>query len=186
MATATTTPSALTVYAVDPAHSQAQFKVRHLMISNVKGEFTKVAGRLRFDSSRLSESSVEAEIDAATINTREPQRDDHLRSADFFDVANHPMIAFRSTRIERTGSDYRVTGNLTIRGVTREVTLAVDEVTPEVKDPWGNVKFGASAHTRINRKEFGLVWNAALETGGVLVGDDVDITLDIEFTKQAA
>ncbi|MCL5006331.1 MAG: YceI family protein [Acidobacteria bacterium] len=169
---------------IDPAHSNAQFTVRHLMISNVKGEFTRVSGRVLFDPSKPESLSAEATIDVNTINTREPDRDNHLKSPDFFDVAKYPTLTFKSKRAEKEPNGLKVTGDLTIHGVTREVTLDVEGPTPPMKDPWGFTRVGASATTRINRKDFGLVWNQALETGGVLVGDDVRITLDVELMAE--
>jgi polyisoprenoid-binding protein YceI len=173
-------------YDFDPQHTAAHFKVRHLMISNVKGEFTRVAGSVDFDPSNPAASSIQASIDVNSISTREPQRDEHLKSADFFDAANHPTITFRSKEITPAGKDsYEVVGDLTIRGVTRETALLVEDVTPEVKDPWGYLRRGATASTKVNRKDFGLAWNQALETGGFVVGDDVQINIDIELVRKA-
>ena len=172
-------------YEIDPAHSRAHFKVRHLMVANVRGEFSKVTGMVTYDSADLGNSKLEAAIDASTVNTSEPQRDAHLQSADFLDVANFPTINFVSRSFARTGPDtLAIAGDLSIHGVTREVVLSVEGPTDEVKDPWGNTKAGASATTKINRKDFGLTWNQALETGGLLVGEDITITLDIELTKK--
>jgi polyisoprenoid-binding protein YceI len=174
-----------TQWQIDPAHSAAHFSVRHLMISNVRGEFGKVSGNIVLDPSDLTKSTVEVSVDATTINTREPQRDEHLRSADFFDVANHPAITFRSKQITAAGAGrFKVTGDLTIRGVTRAVTFDVDGPTPPVKDPWGNVRAGVSATAKINRKDFGLVWNALTEAGGVVVGDEVSITFEAELVQK--
>ncbi len=176
-----------TEWDIDPAHSAAHFSVRHLMISNVRGEFSKLSGRVVLDSSDLTRSIVEVSLDTASINTREPQRDEHLRSADFFDVANHPVMTFRSKRIEAAGPEhYKVTGDLTIRGVTKEVTFDVEGPTPAMKDPWGFVRAGVTASTKINRKDFGLVWNALIEGGGVVVGDNVSITIEAELIQKAA
>lgn len=170
------------IWEIDPAHSSAQFTVRHLMIANVRGEFSKVTGRVSFDASEPARSSVEASVDISTINTREPDRDAHLKSADFFDVANFPAMTFKSRRVEKNADGgLKLIGELTLRGVTREVTFRVEGPTPAIKDPWGKSRMGASATAKINRKDFGLTWNAALETGGVLVGDEVSITLDIEL-----
>jgi polyisoprenoid-binding protein YceI len=175
-----------TYWKIDPAHSAAHFSVRHLMISNVRGEFTKVTGSAVIDPVNPSKSSVEVQIDANSVNTREPQRDDHLRSPDFFDVANHPTLVFRSRRIEAHGADeHKLTGDLTIRGVTKEVTFDVEGPTPSIKDPWGNLRAGITATTKINRKDFGLAFNALTETGGVVVGDEVKITLETELIQQA-
>ncbi len=174
-----------TQWQIDPAHSAAHFSVRHLMISNVRGEFGKVSGNVVLDPSDLTKSTVEVIVDATTIDTREPQRDEHLRSADFFDVANHPAITFRSKQITAAGAGrFKVTGDLTIRGVTRAVTFDVDGPTPPVKDPWGNVRAGVSATAKINRKDFGLVWNALTEAGGVVVGDEVSITFEAELVQK--
>ncbi len=174
-----------TTWNIDPAHSNAQFSVRHMMISNVKGEFTKVSGKVSLDPGKPETLSAEAAIDVATINTREHDRDNHLKSPDFFDVEHYPAITFKSRRAEKTSDGLKVTGDLTIRGTTREVTLDVEGPTPPMKDPWGFTRVGASATTKINRKDFGLAWNQALETGGVLVGDDVKITVDVELIAQA-
>jgi len=173
-------------YQIDSAHSAAHFSVRHMMISNVRGDFTKVSGTLLLDADNPANSAVEALIDAASINTREAQRDAHLKSADFFDVEKYPEMAFRSKSVEAAGDgELRVKGDLTIHGVTREVTLNVEGPTPEAKDPWGNQRIGATATTKINRKDFGLVWNVALEAGGVLVGEDIKISIDLEAIRQA-
>jgi polyisoprenoid-binding protein YceI len=172
-------------YDIDPAHSAAQFSVRHLMISNVKGEFTKVTGTVVYDPKNLAAARIDAVIDATTINTREPKRDAHLKSPDFFDTAKYPTLTFKSKQVTRVHGALEVKGDLTIHGVTREVTLAVDGPTPEQKDPWGKTRIGASATTRINRKDFGLAWNKALEAGGVMVGDEVSITIDLEAVKSA-
>jgi polyisoprenoid-binding protein YceI len=175
-----------TRWQIDPAHSAAHFSVRHLMISNVRGEFTKLSGSALIDPVDPSKSSVEITIDAASINTREPQRDDHLRSADFFDVANHPTLTFRSTQVAALGADnFKLTGDLTIRGVTKKVAFDVEGPTPAVKDPWGNVRAGVTATAKINRKDFGVAFNALTEAGGVVVGDEVKITIEAELIQQA-
>jgi polyisoprenoid-binding protein YceI len=178
------TQQGITTWNIDPAHSNAQFSVRHLMISNVKGEFTRVSGQVRFDENEPESLSAGATIDVSTINTREPDRDNHLKSADFFDVANFPTITFKSRRVEKGPDGLKLTGDLTIRGVTREVALDVEGPTPPMKDPWGFTRVGASATTKINRKDFGLTWNQALETGGVVVGDEIKITIDVELVAQ--
>jgi len=176
--------AAATTYTIDPAHSSAHFKVRHMMISNVRGEFGKLAGTVRFDPRNPAASTVTAEIDVNSINTRESQRDAHLKSTDFLDAANHPVIRFQSKSVQAAGTGaYQVAGDLTIRGVTREVVLKVEGPTPENKDPWGKLRSGAEATTRISRKDFGLTWNQALEAGGVLVGDEVEISLDVELVR---
>jgi polyisoprenoid-binding protein YceI len=184
MSASQATIPAVATYNIDPAHSSAHFKVRHMMISNVRGEFAKVAGTVHFDANNPEATSITADIDAASINTREPQRDAHLKSADFLDAENFPTIRFQSKRTASAGQgSYKVTGDLSIHGVTREVVLTVEGPTPEGKDPWGNVRSGAEATTRISRKDFGLTWNQALEAGGVLVGDDVDISIDVELIR---
>ena len=171
---------------IDPAHSSASFTVRHMMVSNVRGEFTKLAGSLEVVGDDPTTAKVNISIDAGSISTREPKRDAHLRSADFFDVAKFPTITFTSKKVERVGEGrLKLVGNLTIHGVTKEVTLDVEELTPTVKDLNGNLRVGAHATARINRNEFGLLWNMPLEAGGVLVGDDVNITIDVELIKRA-
>ncbi len=171
-------------YQIDPVHTNAHFSVRHMMISNVRGEFTKVSGKILWDEQNPSNLSIEAEIDASSINTREPQRDAHLKSPEFLDVEKYPTIHFQSTQVQSGDGDLKVTGNLTIHGVTRSVVLELEGPTPETKDPWGNLKIGASATTKINRKDFGVAWNTALETGGVLVGEEVKISIDVEAVRQ--
>jgi polyisoprenoid-binding protein YceI len=184
MNTATTPQAATTTWNIDPVHSGVEFKVKHLMISNVKGQFTSVQGVLTLDESNLENSRVEASIEAGSINTRDSQRDAHLKSADFFDVEKFPTLSFKSTRIDRIrDGELTVAGDLTIHGVTRNVQFTVEGPTPATKDPWGNTRLGLSATTKINRKDFGLNWNAALETGGILVGDEVILTLDVQFVK---
>lgn len=183
MSTSAATPQTA-AWKLDPAHSVAEFKVRHMMISNVKGQFTGVSGTLTYDPANPAASSVEATIDATSIKTGEEQRDTHLKSPDFFDAAKYPTLSFKSTSVKRTGDgEAEVTGDLTIHGVTRAVTFKVEGPTPPGKDPWGNTRIGASAVTKINRKDFGLTWNAALETGGILVGEEITINLDVQFVK---
>ncbi|HJT27673.1 MAG TPA: YceI family protein [Pyrinomonadaceae bacterium] len=169
---------------IDPVHTMAEFKVRHMMITNVKGHFTGVTGVLTLDEQDITKSHVETTIDAATINTREADRDTHLKSADFLDVEKFPRLTFTSTRVTRSGEgELLVEGDLTIHGVTRRVEFTVEGPTPPGKDPWGNTRIGWTATTKINRKDFGLTWNTALETGGILVGDEVAITFDVEAIK---
>ncbi len=176
----------MSTYQIDTAHTHAQFKVRHMMISNVKGGFTKVTGTVEFDEANPAASSINVTIDVASIDTREPQRDAHLRSADFFEVEKFPTITFVSKEVVKSGDDsFEVVGDLTIRGVTRTIDLNVEEVTPEMKDPYGFYRRGASAKTKIMRSDFGLKYNAALETGGVLIGDEIQITIDTELVRQA-
>jgi len=184
MSTLTIPQTSTTTWNIDPAHSIAEFKVKHMMISNVKGQFAKVTGALTLDESVLTNSKVEAVIEATSIETRDAQRDAHLKSPDFLDVEKFPTLSFKSTRINlvRDG-ELAVDGDLTIRGITRKVVFTVEGPTPPAKDPWGNTRVAVSATTKINRKDFGLTWNTALETGGILVGDEVTITLDVQFVK---
>jgi polyisoprenoid-binding protein YceI len=173
-----------TTYEIDPAHSHVSFSIRHLMISNVRGTFSGVKGPIVFDPENLAASSVKVEIDVNTVSTLDPKRDEHLKSADFFDAAKYPTMTFVNKKIEKKGDDeYKITGDLTIHGVTKEVTFEVAEVSPETTDPWGNIRVGATAKGKINRKDFGLEWNAPLETGGVLVGNDVKIEMEIQAVK---
>jgi polyisoprenoid-binding protein YceI len=175
---------AISTWNLDPTHSVAEFKVKHMMISNVKGQFVKVTGILTLNEADPTKSHVEAAIEAGSINTRDEQRDAHLKSADFFHAEKFPTLSFKSTRITRKGEgELAVAGDLTIRDVTRHVVFTVEGPTPPTKDPWGNARLGLSATTKINRKDFGLNWNTALETGGFLVGDDVTVTLDVQFVK---
>ena len=184
MSALATPQTATTTWNIDPVHSVAEFKVKHMMISNVKGQFTSVKGVLALDETDLTNSHVEASIEAASVNTRDSQRDAHLQSADFFDVEKFPTLSFKSTRISRVSDgELAVAGDLAIRGITRKVVFTVEGPTPAAQDPWGNMRVGLSATTKINRKDFGLTWNTALETGGILVGDEVTITLDVQFVK---
>jgi polyisoprenoid-binding protein YceI len=184
MSTLTPPQTVTSTWNIDPVHTVAEFKVRHMMISNVKGQFTSITGKLTLDETDITKSRMEASVDANSINTREPQRDTHLKSADFFEVEKYPTLSFRSTRITRVADgDLSAEGDLTMHGVTSKVTFSVEGPTEAAQDPWGNTRIGLSATTKVDRKDFGLVWNAALETGGILVGDDVTITLDVEFVK---
>jgi polyisoprenoid-binding protein YceI len=169
----------------DLTHSSINFHVRHLMVSKVHGRFAKWGGSLELDDEDLIRSHIAVEIDAASIDTKEEKRDTHLRSADFLEVDKFPTITFKSTQITRDGDGYRVAGELTIHGVTKPVTLEV-EGGERVTDPWGGTRTGFSARTSISRKDFGLTWNVALEAGGFLVGDKLDINLEIEAVKKAA
>jgi polyisoprenoid-binding protein YceI len=172
-------------WTIDPDHSNIGFKVRHLMVSNVKGSFDKHTGTVEINDKDITKSKVEVSIDTNSINTNVQKRDDHLRSADFFDVAKFPTMTFVSKKIAQAGKDkLKVTGDLTLHGVTKEVVLDVEGPSKESKDPWGSLRKGATATTKINRKDFGLVWNKALETGGVAVGDEITITLEIEMIKK--
>jgi polyisoprenoid-binding protein YceI len=155
-----------------------------MMISNIKGSFRALSGVLNLDEADVTGSSVEAFLPVATLSTGDEQRDGHLKSADFFDAEKFPTITFKSNEVKRTGEgEYAVTGDLTLRGVTKPVTFAVEGPSAPGKDPWGNLRIGLTATTRINRKDFGLTWNSALEAGGVLVGDEVGLTLDVQFIK---
>ena len=175
---------ALTTWIIDSAHTNVEFSVRHLMIATVKGRFSEVRGSVTSDDSDPARGAVDITIGVGSIDTREPKRDEHLRSADFFEAEKFPTLTFRSTRIEGVkGDEFKLVGDLTIRGVTREVVLDV-ESNGRATDPWGNQKAGFTATTRIKRGDYGLTWNAALETGGVVVGDEVKITIDAELLKQ--
>jgi polyisoprenoid-binding protein YceI len=185
MSTSAPTTPATTTWNIDPAHSAAEFKVKHMMISNVKGKFSGLAGVLTLDEADVTKSSVEASIPVSTLTTFDDQRDGHLKSADFFEAEKYPDLTFKSTGVEKNaGGDLAITGDLTLHGVTKAVTFAVEDLSQPAKDPWGNTRIGLSATTKINRKDFGLTWNSALETGGVLVGEDVVITLDVQFVRQ--
>lgn len=173
-----------TTWQIDTSHSSANFSIKHMMIAKVHGGFEKLSGTLQLDSADITKSSIQASIEAASINTREAQRDAHLKSADFFDVEKYPTLDFKSTKIDKDGDDLKVTGQLTIHGVSKEVVFQVEGPTEEVKDPYGNIKIGISATAKIKRKDFGLGWNAALEAGGVLVGDEVSLSLDVQFARK--
>jgi polyisoprenoid-binding protein YceI len=175
-----------TEYEIDSGHSSAAFAVKHMMVSTVRGAFPKVTGSANIDEKDLTKSTIEATIDATSINTNEPKRDEHLRSPEFFDTAKYPTITFKSTKVAKAGKNLKVTGDLTLHGVTKPVVLDVEGFTTESKDPWGNFKRGGSATTKINRKDFGLSWNSAIETGGVAVGEEVTITIDLELNKKQA
>ena len=184
MATTTVPQTAVTTWNIDPAHSVAEFKVKHMMISNVKGQFAKLSGTLVTDPADHTNSRVETVIDAASIHTNDAQRDAHLKSPDFLDVEKFPTLEFKSTRVKVLGDgELSVEGDLTIHGITKKVVFSVEGPTPPAKDPWGNTRIAVSATTKINRKDFGLTWNAALETGGILVGEEVTITLDVQYVK---
>jgi polyisoprenoid-binding protein YceI len=184
MFTGTAAPASTVTWKIDPAHSSAEFKVRHMMISNVKGSFSGITGSLIEDTADPTHSQVQATIDIGTISTGDPQRDAHLKSPDFFHHDQHPVMTFKSTNVEKKGSEeYAVTGDLTLHGLTKAVTFNVEGPSAPGKDPWGNTRIGLSATTKINRKDFDLSWNAALETGGILVGEDVQIALEVQFIK---
>lgn len=170
---------------IDLAHSEINFTVRHMMISKVRGQFESFSGSVNFDEANPSNTTVEISIDVNSINTKDAQRDAHLRSADFFDVENYPTMTFVSKRVEQhSANSGRLIGDLTIRGVTKEVALDV-EYAGQVTSPWGTTNAGFSASGKINRKDWGLVWNVALETGGLLVGEEVQIDIEMELIKQA-
>ena len=176
----------MTTWNIDTSHSGIHFSVRHMVIAKVRGAFDRFSGVVELDESNPAASKVSVRIEAASIDTREEKRDAHLRSADFFDVAQYPELTFTSTKIEKLGGDdYRVTGDLTIHGVTKEVVLDAESLGAG-KDPWGNDRIAFSAKTAVNRKDFGLTWNQALETGGVLVGEKIEISLDVQAVKAAA
>lgn len=174
-------------YKIDPAHSSAHFVVRHMMITNVRGGFSGVQGAIEYDPDNPNESRVDVVIDATTINTLDPQRDAHLKNPDFLHVEQYPTITFKSKKMTPAGGgEWKITGDLTIHGVTKEVVLNVEGPTPEGKDPFGNTRIGASASTKIKRSDFGLTWNAALETGGILLGDDLKIELEVSAIRSEA
>jgi polyisoprenoid-binding protein YceI len=177
-------PALAADYSIDSAHSAAQFSVRHLMVSNVRGEFGKITGKVVFDDATPAATTVEASVDVSTVTTREPQRDTHLKSPDFFDVVKYPAFTFKSTSVKKTSQGLDVAGELTIHGVTKPVVLHLSGITKEIKDPFGLLRRGATATTVINRQDFGVSWNKALDGGGVVVGDEVTITLDIEVTRK--
>ena len=178
--------AATSEWKIDPQHSSAQFSVRHMAISTVRGAFSKVTGTILLDDSDITKSTVDVTIDASTVDTREPDRDKDLRSDKFFDVAHYPSITFKSKKVQQVATGkLKVTGDLTIRGTTKEVVLDVEGPTAPVKDPWGNVRAAVTATTKVNRQDFGVKWNATLDNGGVVVGDDVNITIDVEMIKQA-
>ncbi len=170
---------------IDPAHSSAQFSVRHMAISTVRGAFSKVTGSVVLDDKDVAKSTVEVTIDANSVDTRVPDRDNDLRGEKFFDVAHYPSITFKSRKVEQLApGKLKVTGDLTIRGTTKEVVLDVEGPTAPMKDPWGNTRTAANATTKINRQDFGVKWNATLDNGGVVVGDDVSIIIDVELVKK--
>jgi polyisoprenoid-binding protein YceI len=179
------TLSSASSWQIDPDHSSIQFKVRHLMVSNVKGVFHKVSGLVEIDDQDITRSRVSVTIETASVDTGVAKRDEDLLSATFFDVARYPTMTFVTKKVVRSGPDsLKVTGDLTIHGVTREVTLDVDGPSPAIKDPWGGMRRGASATTRINRKDFGLTYSKTVETGGMLVGDEVAISLEVEMIRK--
>jgi polyisoprenoid-binding protein YceI len=178
---------AANTWQIDPNHSAAQFAVRHLAISTVRGAFTKVNGTVQFDDKDISKSAVDVTIDAASVDTRVPDRDKDLRSDHFFDAEKYPTLTFKSTKVEQVApGKLKVTGDLTIHGITKQVVLDVDGPTAPVKDPWGNLRAAGNATTKVNRQDFGVKWNAKMDNGGWVVGDDVDITIDVEMVQKGA
>jgi polyisoprenoid-binding protein YceI len=178
--------AATTEWKIDPAHSSAQFAVKHLGISTVRGAFSSVKGVVQWDDQDVTKSSVDVTIDVNSVDTRVPDRDKDLRSERFFDVEHFPSMTFKSKKVDQVApGKLKVTGDLTIRGVTKEVVLDVDGPTPPVKDPWGNQRMAINATSKVNRQDFGVKWNAKLDSGGVVVGDDVAITIDAEIIKPA-
>ncbi|MDF2692364.1 MAG: hypothetical protein K0S65_747 [Labilithrix sp.] len=176
---------ATTTWVIDPAHTSVTFGVRHMMVSTVRGEFQKVTGTVQWDPNHPEATAIEASIDVASINTREAQRDGHLKSADFLDVEKYPTIDFKSRGVGRgKHGTVEIVGDLTIHGTTRVVALEVEGPSPEFKNPWGQTVMGASAKTTIKRSDFGMTWNTVLEAGGLLVGDDINIQLDIELRRE--
>ena len=176
-------PAFADVWQIDTAHSKAQFSVRHMMVTTVRGQFGKLTGTVNYDSAKPAASSVQAEVDTSTVDTQQAKRDAHLRSADFFDVEKFPAIKFLSTKIESAGGRFRMTGDLTIHGVTKPVVFDIEGPNGPVKDGRGE-RLGATATAKISRKDFGMTWNRVLEAGGVTVSDDVTITVDVELTKR--
>jgi polyisoprenoid-binding protein YceI len=172
-----------TTWKIDPAHSSAQFVVRHLMITNVRGGFSGMQGTVVYDPDDLSSSSIDVTIDTNSLSTGDATRDTHVKSADFLHVEKYPTITFKSKKITKDGDGLKVIGDLTIHGVTKEVALNVEGPTGEQKDPYGNIRVGASATTKIKRSDFGLTWNAALETGGIMLGDDLKLEVDVSLIK---
>lgn len=175
----------ITKWDLDLSHSSINFHVRHLMVSKVHGRFTSWTANLELDDEDLTKSRLDVTIDAASVDTKEDKRDAHLKSADFLDVEKFPSITFKSSHIEKDGDGYKVTGDITIRGVTKQVELEV-EGGGQVKDPWGGTRTGFSAKAKLNRKDFGLTWNLALEAGGFVVGDKLEISIEVEAIKSAA
>ena len=172
-----------TNWKIDPAHSSAQFVIRHMMITNVRGGFSGLQGTVVYDPADLNASSVDVTIDPNSLSTGDATRDTHVKSADFLDVEKYPTITFKSKKITKDGDGLKVIGDLTIHGVTKEVVLNVEGPTEEQKDPYGNIRVGGSATTKIKRSDFGLKWNAALETGGIMLGDELKIELDVSLIK---
>lgn len=179
------TPALAATYTIDASHTRVGFAVTHMMVSTVRGEFGTVEGSIDYDPKNLAATKVNAKVAVASVDTRDAKRDDHLRSSDFFDAAKFPEMTFVSKSVKNVGKDgFDLVGDLTIRGVTREVTFRVKPFSPEYKDPWGNYKVGTSATAKINRQDFGVSWNKALDSGGYIVGDEVTIELDVEMGRK--
>ena len=186
-ALAVPSPAATATWQIDPAHTAAGFSVRHMMIATVRGQFKGVTGMVLWDDQDINNSTVDVTIDANTVDTGESKRDADLKSANFFDVKNYPTITFKSTKIEKiSAGKMKVTGNLTIHGVTKQVVLDVEGPSGAVKDPWGNTRVALNATTTVNRLDYGVKWNAKMDSGGMVVGDDVNINIDLEMTKKEA
>ena len=180
-------PALAADFDVDPAHSSVSFSVKHLVVSTVRGEFAKVSGTVSYDAKKLEATALDITIDPASVDTRDAKRDGHLKSADFFDVEKFPTVTFKSKKVEAAGKGkLKVTGELTLHGVTKPVTLSVTGPSAEVKSPFGTTVVAASATTTINRKDFGMNWNKALDSGGVMVSDEVALTIDVELVKKEA
>jgi polyisoprenoid-binding protein YceI len=170
-------------YKIDRSHTSIQFVVRHLVVTKVKGEFNEFSGTILYDDKDITKSSVEVTINTASIDTKEPKRDDHLRSPDFFDAAKFPQISFKSKRIEKTSDGYAVIGDLTMHGVTKEIRIPFS-IAGVVTDPWGNVRLGLSGQTKLNRQDYGVSWSKKMDNGGLVAGDDVEIDLEVEAVKE--
>jgi polyisoprenoid-binding protein YceI len=181
----TASPAFSATWEIDPAHTTIQFSVRHMMVSNVRGQFGKFSGHVEGDETKPADARIEATIQTASIDTANEKRDEHLRSPDFLDAAKFPTITFKSKRIEKTGdAKWKVTGDLTLHGVTKEVVLDLSDVTSPIKDPMGNLRAGAEARTTINRQDFGISFNKTLDGGGVMVGNEISISIDVEVTRK--
>jgi polyisoprenoid-binding protein YceI len=184
-ALAVSSPAVTTTWQIDPAHTSAGFSVKHMMIATVRGQFKGVTGTVNWDDQDINESTVDVTIDANTVDTGEAKRDADLKSANFFDVAKYPAITFKSTKIEKiSAGKMKVTGNLTIHGITKQVVLDVEGPSGAIKDPWGKTRVALNATTTVNRMDYGVKWNANLDGGGAVVGDNVNITIDLEMTKK--
>jgi polyisoprenoid-binding protein YceI len=181
-----TTAAHAAEYQIDASHSGAQFAVKHLMVSNVKGSFSKMSGTVTWDAKKPEATAINATIDVASVDTRNGDRDKHLKSADFFDAEKFPSMTFKSNKVYKQNNTWKVAGDLTLHGITKPVVLDIVEgPSNEIKDPWGMMRTGATAKTKINRRDFGLTWNKSMDSGGVVVGEEIDITLDIEITRKA-